>query len=67
MKFKVYFTIPLDHTATQTLNDNDCDVVVATGHSEDAYIAELKAGNFDGIMCRTELITAAMMDACPNL
>ncbi len=67
MSHKVYFTIPLDRTATDVLKANGCEAVVATGHSEDVYLAELKAGDYEGIMCRTEPITAAMMDACPNL
>lgn len=64
MGFKVYYTVELDHTATDIFTANGGEVVVSkTFFDEKGYIEELKELHPEGIMCRTEPITAAMMDA----
>ena len=67
MKFKAYYTNKLSDVATQIFNNNDVEVKVATALDEETYIRELKEYQPDVIMCRTEPVTAAMMDVCRNL
>ena len=67
MKFKAYYTNKLSDVATQIFNNNDVEVKVAGGLDEETYLRELKEYQPDVIMCRTEPITAAMMDVCRNL
>jgi len=43
------------------------EVKVASALDEETYIRELKEYQPDVIMCRTEPVTAAMMDVCQNL
>jgi len=67
MKYKAYFTKEMDISGKQILWDNDVEVIVAKGHSEEAYIQEIIEHQPDAILCRTETVTAKMMDACPGL
>ena len=67
MKFKAYYTNKLSDVATQIFNNNDVEVKVASALDEETYIRELKEYQPDVIMCRTEPVTAAMMDVCQNL
>ncbi|BAK98283.1 oxidoreductase [Oscillibacter valericigenes Sjm18-20] len=67
MKFKAYYTNHLSDVATQIFNNNDVEVKVAGNLDEETYIRELKEYQPDVIMCRTEPVTAAMMDVCRNL
>lgn len=67
MKFKAYYTNKLSDVATQIFNNNDVEVKVASDLSEETYIRELKEYQPDVIMCRTEPITAAMIDVCTHL
>lgn len=67
MKFKAYYTNKLSDVATQIFNNNDVEVKVAGGLDEETYLRELEEYQPDVIMCRTEPITAAMMDVCKNL
>lgn len=67
MKFKVYYTTHLSDVATQIFTNNDVEVKVASGLGEELYLKELKEYQPDVIMCRTEPVTAAMMDVCTNL
>lgn len=67
-KFKVYYTVGLNEIATNIFQSNDFEVKVASKTNDEAvYLKELAAYQPDAIMCRTEPITAAMMDTCKNL
>ena len=66
-KFKVYYTIELNQVATDIFKANDFEVKVCSHNDEATYLKELAEFQPDGIMCRTEPITAKMMDTCKNL
>jgi D-3-phosphoglycerate dehydrogenase len=66
-KFKVYYTIELNEVATKVFEGNDFEVKLCSHNDEQTYIKELAEFQPDAIMCRTEPITAAMMDTCTNL
>ena len=66
-KFKVYYTIELNEVATKVFEGNDFEVKLCSHNDEATYIKELAEFQPDAIMCRTEPITAAMMDTCTNL
>ena len=64
MKFTVFYTVQLDQSATDIFEQNGGKAVVSTHFFDEAgYIEELKELHPEAIMCRTEPITAAMMDA----
>ncbi|WP_283609633.1 hydroxyacid dehydrogenase [Faecalispora anaeroviscerum] len=67
MKYKVLFLKELDVSGKQILWDDGAEVIVTSGHSEDAFIKEIREHQVDAMMCRTEMVTPAMMDASPNL
>ena len=66
-KFKVYYTIELNEVATHIFEQNGFEVKVCGHNDEETYVKELAAYQPDAIMCRTEPITAKMMDTCKNL
>ena len=66
-KFKVYYTIELNEIATHIFESNDFEVKLCSHNDEETYVKELAAFQPDAIMCRTEPITAKMMDTCTNL
>ena len=66
-KFKVYYTISLNEIATNIFQQNDFEVKLCGHNDVDTYLKELAEFQPDAIMCRTEPITAAMMDVCTNL
>ncbi len=66
-KFKVYYTIELNEVATHIFEQNGFEVKVCSHNDEATYVKELAEFQPDGIMCRTEPITAKMMDTCKNL
>lgn len=66
-KYKVYYTNKLSHVATEIFESNDFEVKVASAIDENVYVKEMKEFQPDVIMCRTEPVTKAMMDVCPNL
>ena len=66
-KFKVYYTIELNEVATHIFESNDFEVKLCSHNDEETYVKELAAFQPDAIMCRTEPITAKMMDTCTNL
>ena len=66
-KFKVYYTIELNEIATQIFESNDFEVKLCSHNDEETYVKELAEFQPDAIMCRTEPITAKMMDTCTNL
>jgi len=66
-KFKVYYTIELNQVATDIFNANDFEVKLCSNNDEETYVKELAEFQPDAIMCRTEPITAKMMDTCTNL
>lgn len=67
MKYKVLFLKELDVSGKQILWDDGAEIIVAGGRSEDVFIKEIREHQVDAIMCRTEIVTPAMMDASPNL
>lgn len=67
MKYKVLFLKELDVSGKQILWDDGAEIIVAGGRSEDVFIKEIRENQVDAIMCRTEIVTPAMMDASPNL
>ena len=66
-KFKVYYTIELNQVATDIFEANDFEVKLCSHNDEETYVKELAEFQPDAIMCRTEPITAKMMDTCTNL
>ena len=69
MAFTVFYTVQISDVATKIFEAAG-GIAVVTNHffDEAGYIEELKALKPEAIMCRTEPITAAMMDAAgPNL
>ena len=66
-KFKVYYTIELNEIATHIFESNDFEVKLCSHNDEETYVKELAEFQPDAIMCRTEPITAKMMDTCTNL
>ena len=66
-KFKVYYTIELNEVATHIFESNDFEVKLCSHNDEETYVKELAEFQPDAIMCRTEPITAKMMDTCKNL
>lgn len=69
MEFKVFYTVQFDRIADDIFEENGGRAVLTGNYLDmDGYIRELEALKPDAIMCRTEPITAAMMDAAaPNL
>lgn len=65
-KFKVYYTIELNEVATHIFESNDFEVKLCSHNDEETYVKELAEFQPDAIMCRTEPITAKMMDTCKN-
>lgn len=67
-KFKVLYTIQPDQTAVDVLESNDFEIRVAAEPDDEAYcVKELSEYQPDAIMCRTEPVTAKMIDACSRL
>ena len=69
MAFTVFYTVQISDVATKIFEAAGGKAVVTNHFFDEAgYIEELKALKPEAIMCRTEPITAAMMDAAgPNL
>lgn len=69
MGFTVFYTVEIDKSATTIIEAAGGKAVVTKHFFDEAgYIEELKEIKPEGILCRTEPITAAMMDAAgPNL
>ena len=67
-KFKVYYTVELNEVATNIFTGHDFEVrVCSKPNDEEVYLRELEEFQPDAIMCRTEPITARMMDICTSL
>ena len=69
MAFTVFYTVQINEVATEIFAAAGGKTVVTNHFFDEAgYIEELKELKPEAIMCRTEPITAAMMDAAgPNL
>lgn len=65
MRYKVVLLKNLAETGKAYLSDNDCEVVVSQGTTEEEFIEDMKGCH--GLFVRNELVTASMMDACPSL
>ena len=66
-KYKVIFLKELDVSGKNILWDDGAEIIITGGHSEEVFIQEIRDNQVDAIMCRTEIVTPAMMDASPNL
>ena len=69
MAFTVFYTVQISEVATKIFEAAGGKAVVTEHFFDEAgYVKELQALKPEAIMCRTEPITAAMMDAAgPNL
>ena len=69
MAFTVFYTVQISDVATKIFEAAGGKAVVTNHFFDEAgYVEELKALKPEAIMCRTEPVTAAMMDAAgPNL
>lgn len=67
MKYKVLFLEDLDVAGKDILRDDGAEIILSGGHSEEAFIKEIKEHQVDAILCHTETVTPAMMDASSNL
>ena len=69
MAFTVFYTVQISDVATKIFEAAGGKAVVTNHFFDEAgYVEELKALKPEAIMCRTEPVTAAMMDvAGPNL
>lgn len=67
MKYKVLFLIEMDESGKKILRDNDCEVIVSKYHDPEDHVKEIEELQPDALMCRTDKVTPAMMDASKNL
>lgn len=67
MKYKVLFLKELDVSGKQILLEDGAALIVAAGHGEECFIKEIREHQVDAIMCHTEAVTPAMMDASKKL
>lgn len=68
MSEKVLFLQEMDNSGKEVLRQAGMTVIVSAHHDDEAgYIEELKEYQPEGILCRTDKVTRAMMDADPNL
>ena len=69
MAFTVFYTVQINDAATKIFEAAGGKAVLTDHFFDEAgYIEELKTIQPEAILCRTEPITAAMMDAAgPNL
>lgn len=66
-KKKVLFTVELDQSGRDLLDQNDIEIIVSPDQKEETFIKILKEEKIDAIITRVDPITPAMMDASPNL
>lgn len=64
---KALFLKEMDQSGKEILRKNGIEVIVSRGRSEEDYVKELQEIQPEGILCRTEKVTPAMMDASRNL
>lgn len=67
MKYKVLFLEELDVSGKHILWNDDAEIIVSGGHSEEVFIKEIKEHQVEAILCHTEAVTPAMMDASSSL
>ncbi len=68
MSFKVFYTVEISRVATEIFERAGGSTYTTQNYLDEAgYIKELDEIRPDAIMCRTEPITAEMMDADPDL
>lgn len=65
MKYKVLMLKNLADTGKNYLRENDCEVIVSHGKTEDDYISEMN--DVDALFVRNEPVTPRMMDSAPKL
>jgi D-3-phosphoglycerate dehydrogenase len=64
---KVLFLKEMDQSGKDILQKSGIEVIVSKGREEADYVRELRKIQPEGILCRTEKVTPAMMDASRNL
>lgn len=64
---KILFLKEMDHSAKDVLAQNGIEVIVSKSKSEAEYVREIEKDQVDGLFCRTEPVTAAMMNASKKL
>ncbi|MVB12793.1 Hydroxypyruvate reductase [Caprobacter fermentans] len=64
---KVLFLKEMDRSAKDILVKNGIQVIVSHSRSEADYVREIQRDQVDGIFCRTEEVTPAMMGASARL
>ena len=65
--YKVLTLKPMAEFGYKMFADNDCEVILSKGSTEEDFIREIKENQVDAIFCRTDKITRAMIDASPNM
>lgn len=64
---KVLFLKEMDQSGKDILRKSGIEVLVSKGSSESDYIRDIRDNQVDGILCRTERVTAGMIDASGKL
>lgn len=64
---KVLFLKEMDQSGKDILQESGIEVLVSQGTSESDYVRDIRDHQVDGILCRTERVTAGMIDASAKL
>jgi len=67
MSFKVLTLRAMDACGHEYLRASGVEVITSAYDNEEGWIKEISENQVDGIYCRVDPITPAMMDASPNL
>ena len=67
MGYKVITLKHMDDSGIQYMAEHDVEVITSQCGDEAGWIKEIADNQVDGIFCRVDKITPAMMDASPNL
>ncbi len=65
--FKIITLKTMHELGHEMLKEAGCEVYTSKGETEEEFVKEIKDLAVDGIFCRTDKVTKAMMDASPNL
>lgn len=64
---KIYYTMPINQESADIFLEHGYEIMKCSGSSEDSFIRDLEQFRADALICRTDPVTAAVMDASPNL
>ena len=67
MGYKVITLKHMDDSGVQYMAEHGVEIITSQAGDEAGWIQEIAANQVDGIFCRVDKITPAMMDASPNL